>query len=103
MDIIPLSELDKIQRQLIGGKSYALGQLISLGYNVPPGFCVTTLLYDQFLDQTGLRDLYYSGAESKKYGGNVLEGNLGYGFKDSQFISSDAFSCQPERNLKSPL
>ena len=52
MDIIPLSELDKIQRQLIGGKGYALGQLISQGYNVPPGFCVTTLLYDQFLDQT---------------------------------------------------
>jgi len=57
MDIIPLSELDKIHRQLIGGKGYALGQLISLGYNVPPGFCVTTLVYDQFLDQTGLRDL----------------------------------------------
>jgi phosphoenolpyruvate synthase/pyruvate phosphate dikinase len=57
MDIIPLSELDKIHRQLIGGKGYALGQLISQGYNVPPGFCVTTLVYDQFLDQTGLRDL----------------------------------------------
>ena len=57
MDIIPLSELNKSHRQLIGGKGYALGQLISLGYNVPPGFCVTTLVYDQFLDQTGLRDL----------------------------------------------
>ena len=53
MDIIPLSALNKSHRQLIGGKGYALGQLISLGYNVPPGFCVTTLLYDQFLDQTG--------------------------------------------------
>jgi len=57
MDIIPLSALNKSHRQLIGGKGYALGQLISLGYNVPPGFCVTTLVYDQFLDQTGLRDL----------------------------------------------
>ena len=56
MDIIPLSELNQSHRQLIGGKGYALGQLISQGYNVPPGFCVTTLLYDQFLDQTGLRD-----------------------------------------------
>ncbi len=56
MDIIPLSELNKSHRQLIGGKGYALGQLISLGYNVPPGFCVTTFVYDQFLDQTGLRD-----------------------------------------------
>jgi len=56
MDIIPLSEIYKSHRQLIGGKGYALGQLISQGYNVPPGFCVTTLLYDQFLDQTGLRD-----------------------------------------------
>ena len=57
MDIIPLSELHQSHRQLIGGKGYALGQLISQGYNVPPGFCVTTLVYDQFLDQTGLRDL----------------------------------------------
>ena len=57
MDIIPLSELNLSHRQLIGGKGYALGQLISQGYNVPPGFCVITLVYDQFLDQTGLRDL----------------------------------------------
>jgi pyruvate,water dikinase len=57
MNLIPLSELNESHRQLIGGKGYALGQLISLGYNVPPGFCVTTLVYDQFLDQTGLRDL----------------------------------------------
>ena len=57
MDIIPLSEINQSHRQLIGGKGYALGQLISQGYNVPPGFCVTTLVYDQFLDQTGLRDL----------------------------------------------
>ena len=56
MDIIPLSEIYKSHRQLIGGKGYALAQLISQGYNVPPGFCVTTLLYDQFLDKTGLRD-----------------------------------------------
>ena len=52
MDLIPLSELNESHRQLIGGKGYALDQLISQGYNVPPGFCVTTLLYDQFLDQT---------------------------------------------------
>ena len=57
MDLIPLSELNESHRQLIGGKGYALDQLISQGYNVPPGFCVTTLVYDQFLDQTGLRDI----------------------------------------------
>ncbi|MGZ8191227.1 MAG: PEP/pyruvate-binding domain-containing protein [Methylococcaceae bacterium] len=56
MDIIPLSELNLSHRQLVGGKGYALGQLISQGYNVPSGFCVTTLVYNQFLDQTGLRD-----------------------------------------------
>jgi len=57
MYTIPLVEINKSHEQLIGGKGYALGQLISLGYAVPAGFCVTTLLYHQFLDQTGLRDL----------------------------------------------
>ena len=57
MYFIPLSEINKSHRHLIGGKGYALGQLISQGYNVPPGFCVSTFVYDQFLDQTGLRDL----------------------------------------------
>ena len=38
MNIIPLSAINKSHRQLIGGKGYALGQLISQGYNVPPGF-----------------------------------------------------------------
>lgn len=57
MYTIPLLEINKSHKQLIGGKGYALGRLISQGYDVPPGFCVTTLLYQQFLDQTGLRDL----------------------------------------------
>jgi phosphoenolpyruvate synthase/pyruvate phosphate dikinase len=68
MDLIPLSELSESHRQLIGSKGYALGQLISLGYNVPPGFCVTTLVYDQFLDQTGLRDHIYLELNRKNMG-----------------------------------
>jgi rifampicin phosphotransferase len=57
MAILPISEINESHRQPVCGKGYALAQLISQGYNVPPGFCITTLLYDHFLDQTGLRDL----------------------------------------------
>jgi len=34
MNIIPLSAINKSHQQLIGGEGYALGQLISQGYNL---------------------------------------------------------------------
>ena len=43
MDIIPLSELHQSHRQLIGGKGYALGQLISQGYTSPRVFALPPL------------------------------------------------------------
>ena len=41
---------------LLGGKCASLVALTAAGMSVPPGFAVTTLAYDRFLDQSGIRD-----------------------------------------------
>ncbi len=34
---------------MVGGKGANLGELTQAGFNVPPGFCITTNAYDQFM------------------------------------------------------
>ncbi len=44
---------------LVGGKNASLGEMIGAltqyGVNVPPGFAITTVAYEDWLDETGLR------------------------------------------------
>lgn len=40
----------------VGGKAANLGELVSLGVNVPPGFAVTTEAYRRFFEQPKLRN-----------------------------------------------
>ena len=54
---IDLRDCDGASRSLVGGKCASLGGLLRAGFAVPPGFAVTTRAYDEFLAQTGLRDL----------------------------------------------
>jgi pyruvate,water dikinase len=54
---IDLRDCDGAPRSLVGGKCASLGGLLRAGFAVPPGFAVTTRSYDEFLAQTGLRDL----------------------------------------------
>lgn len=39
--------------QLVGGKCANLGEMCKIGAPVPPGFAITTRMYDTFLDRTG--------------------------------------------------
>lgn len=39
---------------LVGGKAMGLARLIAAGFRVPPGLCVTTTAYRQFLDAAGI-------------------------------------------------
>ena len=41
----------------VGGKARALGQLVAAGHRVPPGFCLTTPAYEDFL-AAGEADLF---------------------------------------------
>lgn len=42
---VPLSELDAHSLPLAGGKAANLGELLRAGFNVPPGFVITTAAY----------------------------------------------------------
>ncbi len=45
---------------LVGGKCASLGELINAGVRVPPGFAVTTVGYQQFMEEAGLLEIIYS-------------------------------------------
>ncbi|WP_255776164.1 pyruvate, water dikinase [Metallosphaera javensis (ex Hofmann et al. 2022)] len=54
--ILPLSRVRKDMVELAGGKGANLGELLSQGIRVPPGFVITSKAYSYFLDYNGLRD-----------------------------------------------
>lgn len=53
--IIPLSELKQTELAIAGGKGANLGALIAAGLRVPPGLCVTTEAYRNFVNANGLQ------------------------------------------------
>ena len=52
--IASIDELGLHDIQIAGGKAANLGELTSAGFNVPPGFVLTTAAYDYFIEQKGL-------------------------------------------------
>ena len=53
--IVGLSEVSESDLPLVGGKASKLGELVRRGLPIPPGFVVTTELYQAFVDATPLR------------------------------------------------
>jgi rifampicin phosphotransferase len=53
--VAPLSYFDRDDLLLAGGKGANLGELSRAGFDVPPGFVITTAAYDLFLQQNNLR------------------------------------------------
>jgi len=52
---IPLTDVGEEQRALVGGKGFALSVMVREGLPVPPGICVTTEAYRNYVKNTGLR------------------------------------------------
>jgi pyruvate,water dikinase len=52
--IISLAEAESLGAKFVGGKAYKLSQLITSGYRVPNGFCITTDGYRRFVEHGGL-------------------------------------------------
>ncbi|MCA9952700.1 MAG: hypothetical protein KDE48_23785, partial [Anaerolineales bacterium] len=42
---------------LVGGKGANLGEMVHAGFPVPPGFCLTTVAFQQFI-ATAVENLY---------------------------------------------
>ena len=53
---MPLGTLRRDDLECGGGKGANLGELISAGLPVPPGFCITTAAYRRAVAQAGLMD-----------------------------------------------
>ena len=54
--VLPLTDVDRSDVDLSGGKGANLGELIRAGLRVPPGFVVTAPAYLAALDRAGVRD-----------------------------------------------
>ncbi|HZB81318.1 MAG TPA: PEP/pyruvate-binding domain-containing protein [Rubrobacteraceae bacterium] len=55
-EVVPLETLRRNDLERGGGKGANLGELISIGLPVPPGFCVTTAAYRRAVAETGLAE-----------------------------------------------
>ncbi len=49
--LIPLADVTAADEPIVGGKAAKLGQLARAGFNVPPGFCLTTWAYEAFVSE----------------------------------------------------
>ena len=54
--VVDLAELSADSVAAVGGKAANLGELIRAGFDVPPGFCVTTEAYRQAVRGTSVED-----------------------------------------------
>lgn len=50
------NEIDKNDIPIVGGKGANLGELTQNGVNVPPGFCITSSAYIDFIEMSNLED-----------------------------------------------
>lgn len=49
--IVPLANAADVDKQIIGGKAAALGQLSRSGFRIPAGFCLTVSAYERFVEE----------------------------------------------------
>jgi len=54
--IVSISDLGKNDIDIAGGKGANLGELVAAGFNVPPGFVLTTAAYDHFMEASKIGD-----------------------------------------------
>jgi pyruvate,water dikinase len=54
--VIPFEKLRKKDVEIVGGKNANLGELISIGIPVPPGFAITAEAYKLHIERNNLAD-----------------------------------------------
>ncbi|HIP73664.1 MAG TPA: phosphoenolpyruvate synthase, partial [Anaerolineae bacterium] len=61
---LPFSAINKDSLPLVGGKGANLGEMTQAGFPVPPGFCVTTAAFHQFLNACEQQEELYAALDS---------------------------------------
>jgi len=57
--VIWFGDLRKTDVPVVGGKNANLGEMISSGLPVPPGFAVTAYSYEKFIKETHIAEKIY--------------------------------------------
>ncbi|MFW6281651.1 MAG: PEP/pyruvate-binding domain-containing protein, partial [bacterium] len=57
-NIIPLKETDKEDKAIVGGKGANLGILVNLGIKIPEGFCITTNVFNNYMEELKLEKYF---------------------------------------------
>jgi pyruvate,water dikinase len=57
--VIWFENLRKDDVPIVGGKNASLGEMISAGMPVPPGFAITAFAYEKFIEETGIAEKIY--------------------------------------------
>ncbi len=57
--VIWFENLRKEDVPIVGGKNASLGEMISAGMPVPPGFAITAFSYEKFIEQTRIAEKIY--------------------------------------------
>jgi pyruvate, water dikinase len=78
----PLAELRRADAAEFGGKSANLGELLSSGIPVPPGFAVGVSAYRSFVEESGLGDAIDSGAIRSAPLPDALRAELGRRYEE---------------------
>lgn len=64
--VLDLKNVSKDMIEVVGGKAANLGELLSLGIRVPPGFVITSNAFRYFLKYNGLYDVIKNIFENDK-------------------------------------
>ncbi|RJG27029.1 phosphoenolpyruvate synthase [Paenibacillus thiaminolyticus] len=59
MNCVNLEYVNRTHLPIVGGKGSNLGELRQAGFPVPPGFCITTSVYDAVVEQSARMDSFY--------------------------------------------
>lgn len=71
--VLPFSAIRRDMLELVGGKGANLGEMTGAGLSVPPGFCVTTVAYEQVALRAGLEAILEAQAGQTGGAGQLVE------------------------------
>src|SRR4051812_43982998 len=80
--VLPFCDIDAASLPLVGGKGANLGVMTRAGFPVPPGFCVTTEAYREFVSASSELDTLLDALQDTRHDELEKIGELGARLRD---------------------
>ncbi len=93
-EIYWLDELSKDYREAVGNKCANLGELIKIGLRVPYGFALSTKAYENFMEETGLKNKVIQIVENETKTGLDTDKEIGRMIDMSATIRKSIEDCE---------